>query len=86
MAHFNAGRRHENSRLRQAVRRALDELGPRLSTGDAARIAYPHVFKAGKQLNKSAYYYLRKTLKEYAICVGVTDEYPGRPLYWERKQ
>ena len=78
--------RGANSRLRQAVRQALDEFDGKLSTGDAAQVAYPHIFKAGKQLNKSAYHYLRTALKEVAVCVGRTDEHPGRPLYWVSKQ
>jgi hypothetical protein len=86
MAHFNAGRRHENSRVRVAVRHAVELHGGKLSTGDAARIAYPHIFKAGEPLPKNSYHYVREALKEVCVCVGVTDEIPGRPLYWERRQ
>ena len=42
--HFNAGRRHENSRLRQAVRQALRDFDGRLTTADAAQVAYRHIF------------------------------------------
>jgi hypothetical protein len=84
--HFNAGRRHENSRLRQAVRQALRDFDGRLTTADAAQVAYRHIFEAGKPLNKCAYNYLRKTLKEYAVPIARTDEHPGRPWLWQERQ
>jgi hypothetical protein len=76
--------RGESSRLRTAVRRAIQIHGGRLTTRDAAEVAYPDSFIAGLPLNERKYGYLRVALARYAQPVG-RSRHGSRPILWQAK-
>jgi len=76
--------RGEHTRLRAAVRHAIRLHNGKLSTRDAAEIAYADHFIGGTPLNERQYYYVRSALARYARPVG-RARHGSRPILWEVK-